>query len=371
MNSDSITLKTEERAIFRLRELYERYGYTQYKMSKFEEYDLYVRNKSFLVSDSIITFTDTNGKLLALKPDVTLSIVKNSKDTIGTVQKVYYNENVYRVSAKTHSFREIMQVGLECLGDIDDCCIGEVLSLAAESLGQISPDYILNISHLGLLSYVMDRINISPAGKKKLLSCVAEKNSHDLFAVCLEEKANPGEVELLQHLTECGGTPDEALKKLSALLPDDDWQTELARLSTLLSLLPKEQIRIDFSIVNDMNYYNGIAFQGFVNGVPESVLSGGQYDNLMHRMEKKSGAVGFAVYLDRLDSLAAAKKSYDIDTLLLYPADAPADAVCNAVKEMASNGNSVTAQKTIPEKLRYRRLARWTAEGVKIVEENA
>ena len=80
MNVNDKTLKAGEIAIYKLRELYESFGYSQYKMSKFEEYDLYVRNKSFLVSDHIITFTDTDGKLMALKPDVTLSIVKNSRD---------------------------------------------------------------------------------------------------------------------------------------------------------------------------------------------------------------------------------------------------------------------------------------------------
>ena len=58
--------------------VFESYGYRQFRMSKFEEYDLYVRNKDFLLSDKIITFNDTNGKLMALKPDVTLSIIKNS-----------------------------------------------------------------------------------------------------------------------------------------------------------------------------------------------------------------------------------------------------------------------------------------------------
>ena len=91
MDIKETVLKNEEKAIFRLRQLYGKYGYSQYKMSKFEEYDLYVRNKDFLVSDSIITFTDTNGKLLALKPDVTLSIIKNTKDEKNKVNKVYYN----------------------------------------------------------------------------------------------------------------------------------------------------------------------------------------------------------------------------------------------------------------------------------------
>ena len=104
MNIDKMKLKTDERAIFALRELYGKYGYSQYKMSKFEEYDLYVRNKNFLISDNIITFTDTNGKLMALKPDVTLSIIKNSKDEADQLQKVYYNENVYRISGSTKAF---------------------------------------------------------------------------------------------------------------------------------------------------------------------------------------------------------------------------------------------------------------------------
>ena len=101
--------KRDERALYELRSLYRRYGYAQYKMSKFEEYDLYVRNKSFLLSDHVITFTDTDGKLMALKPDVTLSIVKNTKDVSGYVNKVYYNENVYRVQKGSDSFKEIMQ----------------------------------------------------------------------------------------------------------------------------------------------------------------------------------------------------------------------------------------------------------------------
>ena len=80
-------LKSDERALLTLRSLYKAYGYLPFKMSKFEEYDLYVRNKDFLVSDSIITFTDTAGKLLALKPDVTLSIIKNGTDEKGCKQR--------------------------------------------------------------------------------------------------------------------------------------------------------------------------------------------------------------------------------------------------------------------------------------------
>ena len=88
MKFDAGILKNEEKVIFELRSLYHKYGYAQYKMSKFEEYDLYVKNKDFLISEDVITFTDTNGRLMALKPDVTLSIVRNSNPAENQVQKV-------------------------------------------------------------------------------------------------------------------------------------------------------------------------------------------------------------------------------------------------------------------------------------------
>ena len=136
-------LKNEESAVFSLRELYRSYGYLPYKMSKFEEYDLYVRNKDFLVSDSIITFNDTNGKLLALKPDVTLSIVKNCGFEKGCTQKLFYNENVYRVSQGTHAYKEIMQTGLECIGDVDVFDIEKSSPTVNFPMPEVkNPDYI-------------------------------------------------------------------------------------------------------------------------------------------------------------------------------------------------------------------------------------
>ena len=78
-----------EKVLFMLRELYMSKGFQPYQMSKFEEYDLYARNKDFLVSDNVITFTDMGGRLMALKPDVTLSIIKNRKDLPNEVQRLF------------------------------------------------------------------------------------------------------------------------------------------------------------------------------------------------------------------------------------------------------------------------------------------
>ena len=109
-----------------------------------------------MIDENIITFTGSDGKLMALKPDVTLSIVKNAAATGREQEKVFYLENVYRKPKNTSDFKEIMQLGLECIGDIGLYQMGEVISLAAQSLSVIDKDYILDISHMGFISALAD-----------------------------------------------------------------------------------------------------------------------------------------------------------------------------------------------------------------------
>lgn len=360
-------LKNDERVALPLRELYRTFGYTQYKMSKFEEYDLYAQNKDFLISDNVITFTDTNGKLMALKPDVTLSIVKNSKDE-GGMHKVYYDENVYRISGGSRTYREIMQTGLECIGDIDDYAVTEVLMLAARSLALISDQYVLDISHLDIVSAILDDMQVDERTRTALLAAVGEKNLPAL-------KAMGNSAALLCRLVSLQGEPESVLHELKALFLGEKARAATKRLSTVISALKGcgcgAHVRIDFSVINDMSYYNGIVFKGFVKGVPTGVLSGGQYDRLMRKMGRKAGAIGFAVYLDLLERLIERRGDSDVDAVLLYEKDADLGAMMRAVRDMADRGESVIACTAVPQDLRYKRLVQWKESGVKILEGNA
>ncbi len=357
------TPRKEEQVLTDLRSLYGQYGYTPYKMSKFEEYDLYVRNKDFLISDSVITFTDTNGKLMALKPDVTLSIIKNSQQQPGCVQKVYYTENVYRVSAAAHCYKEILQAGLECMGDIDDYNLYEVLRLAAESLRAIDHDCVLDISHLGVLDSLL--AGMTPEQQAAICRCIGEKNTHELRQLCAAGGVQSAVTETLCALISTYGTPAEVLPRLRQQLADTTPIDQLERILTPFGGTPLERmLRVDFSVTGDSRYYNGIVFKGFVNGVPDSLLSGGQYDKLMHRMGRSKGAVGFAVYLDELERLEQSGTGYDVDTLLLYEADCDLIGLQAAADALRQTG-TVTVQKEIPSQLTYRQLLKYTEGEVK------
>ncbi len=366
---DQSLFKQEEKAVFALRALYRANGYLPFKMSKFEEYDLYVRNKDFLISDRVITFNDQNGTLLALKPDVTLSIIKNGEDLPGYKQKVYYNENVYRISGSTQQFKEIMQAGLECIGDIDLYDIYEAVSLAAQSLSLISEDFVLDISHAGILSAILDTITSDTKFRNEIVHYIGEKNAHDLRRICRENGVSPQQTETVCAFIDLYGTPTKVLEQLAPLCVGKAAQAGLAELQALSALLAKsplaDRIRFDFSVLNDMNYYNGIVFRGFLAGICEGVLAGGQYDKLMERMGRRCGAIGFALYLDLLEGLEQGKEDYDVDVLLLYDATVSVAAVAKAQQEQIELGKRVCAQKAIPEKLRYREILDLRSEAQK------
>ena len=356
MNFNDTVLKDEERIAFTLRELYTRYGFLQYKMSKFEEYDLYAKNRDFLVSDNIITFTDTNGRLMALKPDVTLSIVRNTKDIDGYVNKVFYNENVYRVSKGSHAFKEIMQTGLECIGDIDDYNIFETVLLAIKSLAAISGDFILNISHLDLISSVLEEAGLDEAGKRQALRLIANKNMHEL-RVLLEKykESSKRSAESVTRIFMLNGRPGEVISVLEEEGCAGQALEELKVLTGMLNAAGEgSRVIIDFSVVNNMNYYNGIVFKGYINRVPEAVLSGGRYDRLLEKMDKRSRAVGFAVYLDFLERFFENDLKYDVDAVIRYDDTTDRRMLFNAVQILMNKGMTVTAEKSIPEKLRFK-----------------
>ncbi len=419
------TLKKEDINMLSLRQLYEHFGYVHYKMNKFEEYDLYAENKDFLAGDKIITFTDTNGKLLALKPDVTLSIVKNYNDIPGVVRKVYYNENIYRTSKSTKTYKEIMQMGLECIGDLDIYQIAEVLILAAASLATLSggapeaaegsapeadpsalpaaqtdvakakaaqgqaPDtpaspsaqpeqgrYILDVSHMGLIRGFLEELSLRPKHEEMFLSLLRKKNRHGIMTLFDSIGVDEELRETAITLASTYGSPESVLKTLGSVSLNETMDSAIEELSVICGILEDQEldgIHLDFSLVNDMSYYNGVMFRGYIDGIPSGVLSGGQYDELLEKMDKRassdSGAIGFAINMDLINNFEDVQDDYDVDILLLYGQAAasddfdPAD-LAEKVSDLISRGYSVQAQKTFPERLKYKKLMEYTPGGM-------
>lgn len=300
-------LSPRERAALELRALYEAAGCRKYRMSRFEEYGLYQANRSFLPAEQVLTFTDLDGSLLALKPDVTLSIAKNARPAPGQTLKYYYNETVYRPSAESHTFKEIGQMGLEMLGAVGDGQTAQAVGLALETLARVRPDFVLEVSHMGYLTGLLDACGAAPAARAGLLEMLRGKNAHGLHAAALAAGLSERGARALCGLLDLCGPYADTLARAAARAQNDAMRAAVAELDALAGTVASAngRVRLDLSLAGDMEYYNGLVFQGHVAGVPRPLLKGGRYDLLMQKFTPGAGAVGFALYLDEMDRLDA------------------------------------------------------------------
>ena len=307
MEFDLARLQPKERASFALRALYEAAGCRKYHMGRFEEYGLYQENRSFLSSEQVITFTDLDGRLLALKPDVTLSIAKTAQPAPGETLKYYYHENVYRPSAESHTFKEISQMGLELLGEVKEPEVRQTVCLAARSLEQMGQPWVLEISHMGYLFGLFDALGVPEAARPGLLEMLRAKNIHELRAAAKAAGLSDADANALTALLSLSGEYAVALPKAAALCRNARMEAAVAELNALAEPLAKADgsIRLDLTLAGEMEYYNGLVFQGYLRPLPRPLLKGGRYDLLMQKFTPGADAIGFAVYLDELDRLSA------------------------------------------------------------------
>jgi ATP phosphoribosyltransferase regulatory subunit len=346
-----------------LRNLYESYGYLKYRMGRFEQYDLYMENRNFLRGEGIITFTDATGRLMALKPDITMSMVKNA-DPEGAIQKYYYNESVYRIEQRGEEYREISQMGVEYFGAELGYAEAEVINLALKTMGIIGGSYKLDLSHMGFISGLIEYLGLSDEGE--VLDALRQKNRGAMQDIARRNKFGGDKLSVLETIAGLRGGLGGVLKDIRELAKNETMLAAVRELEELYGILEimgnTDHLCLDFSIVNDVDYYNGILLRGYVQGAPRAVLAGGRYDNLMRRFGKEQQAIGFAVYLSDLERVLYYKPEYDVDVLVCYGgADAPL--VARIVEGQRAGGKIVRAESRISGNVTAREIFYISPEG--------
>lgn len=349
-------LYKDEITVMKLRRLYESKGFSKFRMSKFESYDFYAKNRDFLVGNRIITFSDLNGKLMALKPDVTLSIVKNADASLSR-RKLYYTENVYRESKDVHEFKEIFQVGLEVLGSIDLFETVEIITLAIKSLLEIDKNAVLELSHMGYVQGLIDSLPCGADASNEIRRLISEKNSHDLMRLAEKYSLPDKSIKSAGEMMAPRKTNDETLSFAKSNAVNSKMKEAAEELEMIYNILKKSglqnYVRIDLSVTGDPNYYNGVIMHGYVGGIPRDVLSGGRYDMLMSKMGKEqSHAMGFAIYFDALDRMLHKKEQASEMSYILYSPDSDADTLFALAEKLDKDNVPYTAVTQLPDGLK-------------------
>ncbi len=310
--------KREEVILTELNTLYKKYGYRRYKPASFEEYSLYQENKDFLIGKNVISFSDLSGKLMAIRPDVTLSLVRHNDVEKGVAEKLFYNEKVYRQASGGSNYKEISQAGVEVIGKIDGAVVGELTLLICKTLATVSGKYLVDISHMG---FTQGLLNSFPSHINLLAEYLKSKNLHD-FKVLADKCGFPCElVSAFEFAVSANGSPATVLLNADKICLNEAMRSAVGELKTVYEIADKfgygDRINVNFSAVANADYYNGVIYNGYLEGVPHCVLTGGRYDKLLEKFNKSGGAIGFALYLGEIERYLA-KDDETVDYLVVY-----------------------------------------------------
>jgi ATP phosphoribosyltransferase regulatory subunit len=333
-----------------LKRMYSECGYSHYRTVGFEEYDLFSAYRDFLTSGQMITFTGAGGRLLALKPDITMSIIRDASQMSGRSDKFFYSESVYRVPAGGDEFKEILQIGLECIGDICQYDRAEVVSLACRTLNCTGCDYMIDISHTGLIDGIYKSFGISERFKADIAAALKDKNAPGLSSICSAAGIKENDIKKLIDLSRMSMPIKQAKAALEELgflryMESADAIKELDMIAKTLTDDEADRVRLDLSVVHGINYYDGIVFNGYICGVSEAILKGGEYGKLVTMMGHTGSGLGFALYTDLLESLDRATVKYAADVLLVCGNCDPV-IVANKVRDLKNEGKTVLVQKS-------------------------
>ena len=315
-------MSKKDLVLLNIRKMYDSYGYKKISLPSFEEYDLYNENKDF-IDRNVLTVMSPNGKLLALRPDITLSVAKKvSKDQSLKYSKIYYQENTYNLT-KYVGYEEDEQLGIELIGKESTFLDFEIINLAVKSLDIINKKSMIVLSHAGFISSIFENFDLEHETKEQILDCINRKNSHDIQKILKKnEHISENVKKLIYKIPELSGNLENIEKELLKYEINVNTKKILSELKQLNSLLmkfyKKSKIIFDFSVVKNLNYYNGIILQGYIEGFPNVILTGGRYDKLFEKFGVDTGAVGFAILTDGLKGYYKDTDKKDFEVLIAY-----------------------------------------------------
>ena len=144
-------------------------------------------------------------------------------------------------------------------------------------------------------------------GIPEMLAKLKAKNLHELKAAASAAGLDEAGADALAGLMSLCGSCEDVLPRVEAACRNKRMEAAAAELKAITEELAGAggSIRLDMTLAGEMEYYNGLVFQGYLESLPRPVLKGGRYDLLMQKFTPGAGAIGFAVYLDELDRLSA------------------------------------------------------------------
>lgn len=346
--------QVRDNLIATLKNRFTTYGYKQVRTKAFENYEMYSDITGTVQKDDMIKVIDTTGKVLVLRPDVTIPITRmmtaaNQANDVFS-QRLFYVLDVFRHSQEMPNQKESTQAGVEYFGEKTIEVDAEIMMLAIHTLKDLGfENFKIEIGHAGFFKELIQQAALSEQDLQQLQALIQSKNIADIE---LFLEGMPIEEELkkaIQSIPLLYGAPDQVIQQAEKIIRSTHMQHVLQNLIDVFALIKDygvdEYVAVNLGLINNMNYYTGIIFQGFVDRIGQPVLMGGRYDHLGKQLDKEMPAIGFAFEVDLLihaileQGLTEAPNNL-VDAVIYYTNEKQREALTAAV-ELRNKGYQV------------------------------
>lgn len=274
----------------------------------FEDYDVYQHFFPQLRQQMVKTI-DTDGRVLVLRPDVTLPIVETAAREfprsnqllkfgyVSTVFREYYGRSTYG--------KDFLQGGIEILGDSSPECDGEVIVTAAEILKAVGVENIrIDIGTAAYTQALFDGLPLSEEQKATLKGYMAERNLVACKSYIASLPISSDARKALEALPVLFGPYAQTLSKARDYSINSGMLNALSRLERVYDYILyagyADKVQLDFGFASRLGYYTDTVFKVYVDDALYDIIDGGRYDQLSSRFGVDRPACGFGMNINLL-----------------------------------------------------------------------
>ncbi|MBH0206944.1 MAG: ATP phosphoribosyltransferase regulatory subunit [Nitrospira sp.] len=307
-------------------------GYDEIILPTFEYLDVLAPGLEPRLAENSYKIIDrTTGRILLLRPDVTAQIARTvAMGMVGArlPLRLSYRATVFRHEPEhVGRDREIFQVGAELIGADDPAADCEMITLMIESLRQIGlPSFKVSLGHVGFFKGLLVCAGLSAEGRKRAEEAAARKDLPRLEEIILQERVAKRSARRILDALELCGTADILMKGRALAKGEPSLLQALDRLARIYGILCasgfKDLLLLDLGEFRGFDYYDGVVFDVFSEGIEVELGGGGRYNHLIGRFGRDLPSTGFGLNVDRLFrslNLSGAMKPLESPILVIGP----------------------------------------------------
>jgi len=290
--------------------VFEGWSYEEVLTPSLDYYALFEHGMGQTEAQTSFRFSDSDGQMLSLRPDITSSVARVAATLLAERERplrLCYAAPVFRRQQQSHAEwrRENTQLGCELIGVSGEAADLEVLLVAAEILKSIglADSFCITINDVGIFNGLLKQLSTQSQPHEILRRLIDTRDRGELKSFLDRNCSNASIREAFSKLIELTGK-QEILADARRVITNPDSVAALDRLGGLWEVIESlgldNSFEIDLADVSSLDYYTGISFKVFIQGLGYRVGRGGRYDGLTANFGSSEPAVGFVLSLDSL-----------------------------------------------------------------------